>query len=747
MARSAPSLLLTLAAVLPGTALAGSPFDKALGGADSVDITGAVDVPLYSAPTGGSAVGVFLTVGEDRFLLKVLPGQSSISLTPAASGRLDLKVRDVKVNDHTHSYIEIEEATLGDATLRELQVLTSEVQTNTLADEVWQETPEGVDFDGHIGLAALTEHIAWALLLDEGVLRIAPATEGANLVSALGGATVETRSIPSEKLKFGKDKRWTYPTALVTSVDIGGNEVDAVLSWAMYSSVLDNSISLTDDLPRAVKGDRIFRWTEAGLADAKADAWVEQTSAFHFLSTNDGPLMPYVGLLGRGVLKEFSVAYDPATGTLGYKRAENPRRTDPLPELLADAQVALDKSLEPAEDAAADAEPPKGDKGAWKRVAEIKQDMGDFDGAIEALTAITEIDEHSCDGWRDLGARQWLNGDLDDAMTSLTRSAELFDAWWSNDIPLAPSFQGLDDREIELANRKHLSARSRTEWSELIAKAEKKGVEPAELGVPEGLKPQPGAACSSIHTNMAALLLARGEADKVAELYASRADWDAQIPLLAGNAALAAGDLDAAGAAYRQNTRMELDTEARARMGLALVAARQGRWDDGRALFARANQWQQDDPDLRAWLELRAEKDGAVGAAKEAAQLSDADPSDSGTAVIWAEWAKAAGDAARTEAAVGRARELTARALRHDPTDAYAISLNARLALVEGDTAAARKGAERAIKLAPGTASAHAALAAVEVAEGDTAKAEATMRKAAGLAPHNPYYAMMLGAE
>ena len=36
--------------------------------------------------------------------------------------------------------------------------------------------------------------------------------------------------------------------------------------------------------------------------------------------------------------------------------------------------------------------------------------MGDFDGAIEALNAITEIDEHSCDGWRDLGARQWLNG-------------------------------------------------------------------------------------------------------------------------------------------------------------------------------------------------------------------------------------------------------------------------------------------------------------------------------------------------
>ena len=142
-------------------------------GADSVDITGSVDVPLYSAPTGGSAVGVFLTVGEDRFLLRVLPGQSSISLTPAASG-LDLKVRDV-VNDQTHSYIEIEEATLGDASLRDLQVLTSEVQTNTLSDEVWQETLEGVDFDGHIGLAALTEHIS-GTAPRRGRARIAPAS-------------------------------------------------------------------------------------------------------------------------------------------------------------------------------------------------------------------------------------------------------------------------------------------------------------------------------------------------------------------------------------------------------------------------------------------------------------------------------------------------------------------------------------------------------------------------------------------
>lgn len=747
MARFAPSLLLTLVAALPGVALAGSPFDKVLGGADSVELSGPVDVPLYRAATGGTRVGVFLGIGEDRFFVEVLPGTSSLFLSSGASGKLGLKAKDKKINGTEYTYVDIDEAKLGDATLRDVRVLTTEARADNLSDAVREETPEGIPFDGHIGLGALTSQLSWALLLDEGVLRIAPASQGATLVSDLGGAVLATRSIPSEKVRFGEDKLWSLPDALVATVDIGGNQTDAVLSWALPSSVLDTSLELTSDLPSSVSGDRTFRWAEAGLPDATTNTWVLHSSAFSYLTTDDGPLMPYKGLLGRNALDELSLAYDPATGSLGYKKAEKPQRTSPLPELLADAQAALDKSLEAPEDAAADAEAPKGDKGAWKRVAELKEDMGDYPGAIEALTKITEIDQDSCDAWHDLGVRQWKSGDLEAAQASLETATALFDTWWTTDIPLSPKYQDLDEREIELANRKHLAAKSRAEWSELIAKAEKKGVEPTELGVPEGLKVQPGAACGAVRADLAAVLFVRGETDKVAELYSGRADWDKGLPLVAGSAALASGDLDAAAAAYRQNSKMDLSTEAHSRVGLALVAAQQGRWDDGRKLMARANAWQQDDSDLRAWLELRAGKDGAVGAAKEAAQLADADPSNAGTAVIWAEWARSAGDDAKATAAAKRARALTATALLHNSDDAYAIALNARLALVEGDTAGARKGAERAIKLAPGMAAAHAALAAVEAAEGDTAKAEATMRKAAALHPTAPYYAMKLGGK
>jgi tetratricopeptide (TPR) repeat protein len=747
MARFAPSLLLTLAAALPGVAYAGSPFDSILGGADAVELPGSVDVPLYSAPWGGSSVGVFLNVGEERFFVQVLPGASSIYLNAGAVGKLGAKVKDKEVNHSEYKYTTLDQAKLGDVVLEDLRVLTTEKEISNLSDAVREETPEGVGFDGHIGLGALTDKLAWALLLDEGVLRLAPADQGAGLVSGLGGQTLKTRSIPSTKLKFGEDKAWSLPAAIVATVDLGGNQTEAVLSWALHTSILDTELALADELPSSTQGDRVFRYAESGLDGAKEPTWIQHTSGFSYLNTDDGPLVPYRGLLGRDVLEELSVAYDPATGDLAYKRADKPQRKDPLPELLADAQAALDKSLEPAEDAAADAEPPKGDKGAWKRVAEIKEDMGDFDGAIEALTKITEIDEDSCDGWHDLGVRQWTAGDLDGAQASLEKAATLFDAWWSTDIPLSPEFQKLDEREVELENRKHLAAKSREEWSELIAKAEKKGVEPSELGVPEGLKPQPGAVCKDINANLAGVLLAKGEATKVADLWSKRADWDSSLPLYAGSAALVAGDLDAAAAAYRQNSKMNLSTEAHSRVGLAVVAAKQGRWDDGKKLMARANSLYQDDVDLRAWLSLRAEKNGAVGAAKEAAQLSDAHPGDMGTAVIWAEWAKAAGDEGKAAAAVKRAKALTAQELRHDPDFAYAIALNARLALVEGDTAAARKGAERAIKLAPGAAWAHATLSEVQAAEGDTAKATATMKKAAGLAPATPYYAMKLGGK
>lgn len=744
MARIAPSVLLTLAAALPSVALAGSPFDKVMGGADAVTLSGPVDVPLYRAPWGGSSVGVFMNVGEDRFFVQVLPGASSLYLSSGAAGKLGTKVKSKEINGTEYSYTDLDEAKLGDVVLQDLRVLTTEAEMDNLSASVREEAPEGVAFDGHIGLGALTAHLSWALLLDEGVLRLAPADQGASLVSGLGGETLKTRSLPSAKLKFGKDKLWSLPDALVATVHLGGNDTEAVLSWALHGSLLDTSLPLPAAAPTSRSGDRLFGWAEAGLEGQRASTWIHHTSGFSYLTTEDGPLVPYKGLLGRDILEELSVAYDPATGDLGYKRAEKPQRKDPLPELLADAQSALDKSLEPAEDAAADAEPPKGDKGAWKRLAEVKEDMGDFAGAIEALTKITEIDEDSCDAWRDLGNRQRAAGDLDGAQVSLQKGADLFNAWWSPEIPLSPKYQDLEPRAIELANRKHLSAKSRTEWSELVAKAEKKGVEPAELGVPEGLVPQPGAVCRDINADLAGVLFVKGEGDKVAALYADRHDWDGDLPLIAGNAALAAGDLDAAAAAYRQNSKAIIHPEARSRVGLAVVAAKQGRWDDGKKLMARANAATQQDADLQAWLSLRAEKDGAVGAAKEAAQLSNAAPGDMGSAVIWAEWAKAAGDEGRVSEATARAKANTAQTLRHDADDGYAISLNARLALVAGDTAAARKGAERAVKLAPGAAWAHATLAMVEAAEGDTAKAEAAFKKAAAIAPGVPYYAMQL---
>ncbi|MEC7946329.1 MAG: hypothetical protein VX265_02105 [Myxococcota bacterium] len=746
MARTALPLLLTLAAAVPGAAYGGSPFDKVLQGAGSVELSGPVDVPLYGAPSGGARIGVFVGIGEHRFLLQVLPGTSSIHLDASSAGKVGAKVKAKEIAGAEYQYIDVSEMRLGDATLRDVRVLTTAVEVEAVSAAGQEPPPSGLDFDGHIGLAALTEHIAWTLDRDAGVLQVGPAGSGAAMVAELGGQTLETRNVPSTRVRFGKNRTWTVPEAMIATVNIGGHDVDAHLSWWAHASVLDTSRALPADAPSRTRGDTTRFWVPAGPADHAFPTWVVHSSTFSHLSTEEGRLLSYDGVLGRDILEEFNVSYDPATGDLAYKPAENPTYADPLPELLADAQATLDASMETPEDAAADAVPPEGDKDAWRRIAAIKRGMGDAEGALEALEAVVRMDETTCTSWQQLGTIQWAMGDLDGAQASLQKAADLFNAWWSTDIPLSPTYQALSDREIALENRNHLAALSRAEWSELIARAEKKGVEPAELGVPDGLTPQSGPGCRLATADLASVLFAKGDIDRIDELYASRSDWDSTLPLIAGNAALASANLGKAQSAYRQNAKRDLDRSSHARIGLALVSAKAGRWDDAKRLWAQAIASDRRLHDSAAWLALRSEEVGAVGAAKEAAQLSDADPGWAGGAVLWAEWAKVAGDEARIVDATRRAKSRTADRLRHDRSDAFAIAMNARLALVSGDIIAARKGAERAVKLAPGSVHAHEALALVEAAEGDEARSVQTMRRAASLAPQVPYCALKLGA-
>lgn len=744
MARIALPTLLTLAAVVPGAAYGGSPFDKVLRGADSVELSGPVDVPIYGAPSGGARIGVFVGVGEHRFLLQVLPGTSSIHLDAASAGKVGAKVKATEIAGTEYTFMDISEMHVGDATLRDVRVLTTAVEVEAVSDAGQEPPTGGLDFDGHIGLAALHQHLAWTLDRDAGVLQLGPASSGAAMVAGLGGQTLATRSVPSTRIRFGKARTWTVPEAMIATVNIGGHDVDAHLSWWAHASVLDTGRTLPADAPSRVRGDTTRYWVPAGPAGDESHTWVVESSTFSHLSTDEGRILSYDGVLGRDILEEFSVSYDPGSGDLGYKRAENPTYADPLPELLADAQASLDASLETPEDAAADAAPPEGDKDAWRRIAAVKQGMGDMAGALEALEAVAKMDDTTCTSWQHLGTLQWAAGDLESAQASLQKAADLFNAWWSTDIPLSPAYQALSAREIALENRNHLAAKSRAEWSELFARAEKKGVEPAELGVPDGLSPQSGPGCRLANADLAAVLLAQGDTDRVSELYAGRHDWDSTLPLIAGNAALVSADFGRAQSAYRQNAKMDLDRSSHARIGLAIVSAETGRWDDAKKLWAQASESSSRLHDSAAWLSLRSEQVGAVGAAKEAAQLSDAAPGWAGGAVLWAEWAKVAGDEARVLEATSRAKARTADRLRHDRKDAFAIAMNARLALVAGDTAAARKGAERAVKLAPGSVHAHEALALVQAAEGDQARSDRTMKKAATLAPQVPYCALKL---
>jgi hypothetical protein len=755
----APSILLALAAALPATALAGPSLVDVLGDADEVTITGTVDLPLYQGPQGQSVPTTFITIGEHRFLVAVDPGAHGLFLNEGAAGKLQAKVKTAEVNGSERSYFEVDEVDLGGVLLSGVRFGTSHDGASSLTEARAKELREGVRIEGLIGLGALTDDLAWAILPEEGVIRLAPATDGGALVAALGGTVIETRVGPADKIKFGKDKLWRYPDPLIGPALFGETTVESALTWGMYSSVLDSSIPLPANAPEASKGDVHIFHTLAGLSAGDLETtWTRQIDFWGPMTTAEGLEPTYKGAIGLDVLEHLSVAYDPATGQLSSKPAAKQVRKDPLPDLLVDAQTALDESIAKAAEAAAEgggdesadgsadgSAKPDGDAGTWKRIAEVKEDMGDFVGAIEALENVAAFDDTACDAWYAVGERKMANNDLAGAEAALKTASTLYHAWWDDSIPLHDKWADLSPREIALADRAHLAALTRAKYTEMHAKAKKRDIEPVDMGLPEGVVPQPGAQCMRVDAALAAVKLAKGEVDAIPALYAARAEYDKALPVIEGNRALAMGQPKAAASAFRQAMRMNLNQDQTSRLGLAVAQAQAGNWDQAKATFALSTQWSASSEDARAWIDAWAARDGAVKAAKGAHKLSDSHPRTVSFALEWARQANAAGDTAARDKALARATAEIAERLAFDSDDADALALQAHAKLIGGDLVGARKAAERSVKRLPDVSNGWRALAEINAAEGKTAEAEAALRRSVATNPWSPVNALVIG--
>ncbi len=748
-----PSLLLTLS----GVAHAGNPWPKVAPDPKAVTIDGVVEVPLVHCPGASDRVCVWGKAGERDVLVQILPesGMSWVAPPTAKQLALEVKKKSVGAPIGDVELATLESLSIGALTIEGATVGSKSPDNNphSVYDELRDEVREGVGYDIGLGLSGFGEDLAWAILPSKGVVRFAPAAAGADLVSQLGGTPTAIEAAPARKVQHKRDKVWQSPDFLLLPVKFGESEVKAKLAWGWWSSSVDARVALPETAARVKVGDATSVHIPVTLPGTKAEStWVRPVSDYILEAHFEGVSSTHYGIVGRDVLAEFDVAMSPATGQIAFKYAEAQTRTDPLPKLLERAQADLADAVKKEEEAAADAkddeaskadaDKPKGGASAWKAIAEIREAMGDIKGATEALANVAAINDTSCDAWMDLGDRYRTAGDLAAAETAYTKAKDLYVAWWSDDIPLAKKWADLDAREVALHTKPHLAALTRAEYTELIAKAGKKGKEPVELGVPEGVEPQAGQ-CVGVFANLAGVYLAQGSFDKLDALAKQAAPYDDVTPLIVGNAALGQGRFEQSHGPYRKAMRLDLNANLYARNGLALALAAQGAYDQAAPLFDLYFADGLAVSDAAAWVPVAGAGTSPEAAQARARELAHQHVTSKGANYAWALAAHANGDLGARKTAIGRLNLVVEDTLRFDPTNAYALAARGLGAVLAGDLdkAKADLAAARASKDAPWIEETWLLEAAIADAEGRPDDAKAARRQAGVRHPFDPLFA------
>lgn len=666
----------------------------------SVEISGNVDVPLYM---GLDAMDPFhyveAKVGDKTLLLRLATGHGELRLSEGAVGKLGLKAKGKDDKKH----VKVDAIELGAAKLSGTDAKVTDVKGSG-----------SFTVDGELGLAGFPD-MAWAVMVSEGVLRLAPAAQGAALVSALGGTPVDFFQSAETKEKVGKDKTELGAIEYGVSVSWSGQAFPAQLRLESKSSSLAfeadhaRTFSLSDkELPAVVqlpaapaRPDGILseEYRALGLAGAETSAWVKRSGLgtdFAFLPASS---------LGVDTLGRFDLAVDPVNHKLAARAVSAPKKAD----YSASYEANLRKALEGKEG--------KDRAGGIPALASYLESRGRLDEALALRTELTTYKAEDCTSWLALGNVQLDTGRASDAAASFQKSLDLYGPWAAK--PLAERKQVEEDK----------------------AKAEEKE------GEWTGAKPQ-SHTCHTAVGGLAAARLGQKDFAGVAALYPSKLDLDASLPLAAGSAELLQSKSGAAQAAYRQAVKLTPYPNApvNARVGLFL-AYRTSQPELAREQLSaiRFRSAGETDPVLvRLYVESLQAQKGDAAALDALQKLAAADPTD---AVLQSELGRAlqkAGQADAAAKAFAQANDLFSKQLTWQPSNGklwakYALSLVAAGKLDE-----AKKAVDQAARLAPADGSAWLAASELAAASGDATAAKDNLRKAALVSVENPAFALLL---
>lgn len=766
-------LVSLLALSLPATA--STHIGRKVGSVETVTISGTVEVPLLLGEHGEvvPTVAAVLDDAADKGpVLFALNGASSvITVSDDVVSEYDLKVHTADralLNLHGKDekwrvageikYVDIDRIAIGDLVLERVRALVSSSKARI----------GGGYADVQIGLGAVPG-LAWAILPSEGVVRFAPAAEGAALVSAVGGQKLTYTSTGWEKVKFGKERKIAPAQSLIVPVTVGGAKVQAVLNTAVPISSVGADVTF-DSTAEKAKGDIHSYWTTLTLGDdLHRQAWFTRDSELE-----RGAFPANEAVVGAEILAWFDIAVDPAHHALALAYTQSQTRKDPTTDLLDRAEKAAkaadtkaasndrkpsgrtgdgtasvwapDRTSMPDDTApliawasvatgaagstATSSEAPKAgtnssadtnssdnkgakpDAQAWRKVARLDEQAGRWEDAIAVYKKLAEADEDDCSAWLDLGSAQLGGGHPADAIPSLERASKLYHSWW----------------DLDHDTRKKYAKKLKKDSND----------------APKGIQEQ-DSACYVADGKLAAARFATGDLAAVEDLYRHRLDLDPMLAVVLGNADIAERAFDKVQEPMRQALKLEDTPLPAPRLGLALAYAREGDWNTANGLFQKAMRL--DDEDAMAeqtWIDAMIEARGARAALEAATAWADAHPDSTAAAFNLARAAQLAGDPAAFSRATDRADRIFREQLLMHPHDARMLATHARYLALLGRNDEAARAADQALQRLPSAGGAWLAKAAVYEATGQADQAAAARKKAATLQPFHPGYASLL---
>jgi tetratricopeptide (TPR) repeat protein len=712
-------LLICSAALL--AALYAAPADAAqigdyTGSAESVTITGPVEVPLYLTPTQGLRPCVKVTIQGEDYLFALAPGLG-IYAGPRVSAALELEpkkktFRHFDGGEPLH-YAQIGRISIGSLELREVRVLTDPPPPDDdLPDFYNTSLQDGRTIDGVLGLQSLPQ-LSWAVLPSKGTVLFAPAAQGRDLVASLQSDIVRYRYTPENVEVFGKNRSGNTvrmrmpPSDMIVPLTIGGQQSDVLLSFSRWTAALRADRELPPSATEQ-RGDRTYSWqpVQAGSQPA-VFIWVYQSGSYQQLHDRAFRNSYADGIVGYRSLSQLDMAVDPADRSITFRYAPEQQRNDPISFLLDDAEAATTaEGDEPVATA------------AWQRLGDLYLGRGRLEEALDAYSEIVADDKgaRSCESWMQLGKVQVDANHVEAALESFAKAAARYHSWWD---------QPLEDRETILEELKDLD-------EEALAS--------------ETRMAQPGS-CYRADGLLAAAHLSSGAPEKALALYRERLDLDEDLALIGGTAALMLGRLDEAQAAYRRSIQLQKSESSFARLGLALAYEAAGDWDSAHPLYQAAVE--QNDGNvmgLQLWLDAVSRETSPEAALRKALAFRKANPDAGGAYVAIARTAKRAGDAAELVRVTEGGDRFFARNAKLYP---YSTNLQATRALFLMETGrldAARTLAEETLLSDPANVGAWLALGNIYVLQGDPDRGERLLHRAGRLAPMHPGYALLIDA-